>query len=107
MLTDFYIQMALYLETGINPHGFSIGYGLCTNLELYCRSTKSSISDFTSELLTQFTKNELAEVYPFNSSPYQLTYAAESYLGKLYENEKRLDWIKKHATPVQTLPSTN
>lgn len=107
MLTDFYIQMLLWLETGENPYGFHESFGLCDNLKGYCCALRVDSNKVSYEISMQFAIAGLDNTYPFNSSLGELSYEEECRAGKLYENESRLNWIKQHAAPVQTLPSTN
>lgn len=107
MLTDFYKEIQQWLDTGESNHPFKKHYGLCTNLAAYCREKSDNYSRHIQDMKQQFATANLDKVYPFNSEDGDRPYEVEMRLRKLYENEKRLDWIKKHATPVQTLPSTN
>ncbi len=100
MLTDFYKEIQQWLDTGESNHPSKKHYGLCTNLLVYSNRQDDEYTKNISAMRQQFNEANLRVDYPFNSAMDDAIYENELRSGKLYENKKRLDWIKKHATPV-------
>lgn len=94
----FYIAMQAWIDSGfkVNPHGFIHCVGLCTNALRYDIAT----GDFNHEAHTDL-KNHLASSFdgdaecPFNGC--LENYHREKDYSSMYQNPKRLAWIKEHS----------
>lgn len=93
---DFYIEISRWLNKNYPKSIFSKQCGLCTNFVKY---TKNRIYDTSSEydmfyekfLANDFIELGLSPEYPFNEG--HRDFVVETYLNKLYNNERRLNFI--------------
>lgn len=100
---DFYIEILYWINRNHPKSIFSKQYGLCTNFVKY---VKSRVYDTTNEYdmyYEKFLANDFIEVglfpeYPFNEG--HRDFVVETYLGKLYNNESRLNFIKSQVEKI-------
>ena len=104
MLTQFYNEMQAWVDAGCPAGSISTSYGLCTNLRVYVWATRGitpkEVDDRILQLLEELQKQFVAEgldlTYPFNEG--FVDFDIETNSCTKYQNPKRLDWIKRHAT---------
>lgn len=98
-LKQFYLEMEWWISGKNCKYRFSDVTGLCGNLRKYMYSNDIKHEKRVSllnMLKSQFISAGLDEDFPFNSG---LRYKYDDEHFK-YENQQRIDWIKKHATSV-------
>jgi len=105
MLTQFYKEMQAWVDAGCPTGSLSTTHGLCTNLRAYVWANRGSTpmvelhdryDKLSQEMQKQFVAEGLDPVYPFNVG--FADFDIESISCTKYQNPKRLDWIKRHAT---------
>ena len=108
ILADFYQEMQQAIYGGVSPTRFRdvfLAYeGLCENLNRYIDSISCGTArgkEVKAEMVDQFIKAGLDDEYPFNSdwdkSESDLSYDSEAKSSTVYENPKRLKWIRDHS----------
>lgn len=101
-LKQFYLEMYHWITHKECKYQFSPTIGLCCNLRKYMYSNDikhGKRASLLNMLESQFISAGLDENFPFNNGN-RGQYDNEHLK---YENQHRIDWIKKHATSVQPL----
>lgn len=95
-LQQFYNELNQWIKDGTPEYDIFIPtFGMCTNLQEFCKVYKYNRLLTLVELIDSFKDAGLDRGYPFSSS---IEYAFERRAGTVYYNTARLDWIKSHAT---------
>lgn len=102
-LKAFYKAMQAWIDDGApscNKIGFFKEYGLCTNLEIYIDSTNGHDYSqcrrvLSGQMILQFEEAFLNSKHPFNESI--MDYSDEGNNQTIFQNPKRLAWIKQHS----------
>lgn len=95
-LALFYREVQNWISQGFPEHPiFSPDYAVCLNLSIWSDHSE----DLTHELKRQFKKEGLNSVYPFNNGN-NSEFLEELMAEKLWQNPKRLEWVRNHAKAV-------
>ena len=95
-LTKFYNAYLAWLEAGAETDQFTRRDGLCINIIDYFDCEKPPELD---EIHNQFREAGLCAILPFNKeSNGDVSYYGEIYDASAHLNQKRIDWVKEHAT---------
>ena len=110
ILAAFYQEMQKVVDGGTSPTGlygvFCAHEGLCKNLERYIDAVSCGTArgkEIKAEMQDQFFEAGLDSKYPFNSgwdwdkSEPDLSYESEAKSITMYQNPKRLKWIRDHS----------
>ena len=98
-LKQFYLEMYHWINNKECKYKFSPTVGMCCNLHRYAVASnvqppqRTKLMDMLSG---QFINAGLNEDFPFNDG---FKYKYDNEVDK-YSNQQRIDWIKKHATPM-------
>lgn len=100
-LKSFYQDILKAVEEETKPDWFDPYCGLCTNLNCWYNA-KSPYPHLNylavdREMVSSFTNAGLDKHTPFNDVLRGLSYTQEQNLGILWENERRLQWVREHA----------
>lgn len=99
-LTSFYLEYHNWLKAGApDDKPFSRSLGLCNNLRNYLSNKVAlpgEMFNVVDEMQDQFKSAGLRAKLPFNDS--LLDYTAEQDAGTMHLNDKRREWVRKHAT---------
>lgn len=99
MLKEYLRSVQAWIEQGCPESGvYSHGFGLCRNTFRFMPNSYEETDKLRMELEDAFIADGLDPEYPFNSAA---SYETECFLQSVWENPKRLEWVKKHA---ETLP---
>lgn len=101
-LSSFYKDMECWIDGPSKEHPcFTDQHGLCENLELWLsRQYEMDWEDVVNirrELKDHFISRGLDSNYPFNGGD-RLSYKDDFLNGTMYQNPKRLEWIRKWAS---------
>lgn len=100
LMKTFLVELNFWIEQGRPCHStFSSAVGVCGNLNRAVRALKAHPEvrgELQTELYHMFIADGLDPILPFNTGM-SLKYETESEYGLLYENQERINWIKKHA----------
>lgn len=103
MLTNFYRDLQAWIDAGCpepNPHFFRKRRGLCANLDAWCEKQHDLSYEqwrvLDLELTSSFQEAGLDICYPFNEGS-RMQFREEAYDLAMYENPKRLEWVRNHA----------
>lgn len=100
MLKAYLQSVQAWVEQGCPKSGiYSHGFGLCRNTFRFLPGDWESSEKLRIELEEALMADGLDPEYPFNSSGED--YDNECFLLSIWDNPKRLAWVKKHA---ETLP---
>ena len=93
-METFYKEMQAWIRDGQKPHAvFNRHCALCDTLSSYVGGEEAEQKlDF---LVENFLQAGLHELNPFNTN--HASYAIECHNGTVYQNPRRLHWIKYHA----------
>lgn len=81
--------LAVVENDRVRPPWFWSGFGLCSNAQNYD-------NHYGTDVLHQIRFLTDFEIYPFNGLGFA-DYHDEKRMGKTYENEQRLAFLRKHA----------
>lgn len=96
-LTAFYLAILEWIETGESVFDFNKATGLCSNTYRFVgRDQNSQAKQLIEEMVFQFRDAGLSQLLPFNNDSND----DPDYHDELdkYQNPKRLQWVKDHAT---------
>lgn len=104
-IQSFYNAMQDWIDTSLPEHQlFSKQMGLCSNLVAwieYLDLPEGSITLALNELRSSFDKADLYSTYPFNDGVSD--YKSESAESRVYQNQMRLKWVRKHSTNAPSI----
>lgn len=100
---DFYIEILGWINKNHPKSIFSIQQGLCTNFVKYIKSRILETSNeydmyYEKILANDFINAKLHPKYPFNEG--HRDFVIETHLGKLYNNDSRLNFIKQQGEKI-------
>lgn len=101
MLKEYLQSVQVWIEQGCPRNApYIVTCGLCRNTYNFFPGDWEAIEKLQRELEDAFCADGLDPDYPFNSSGED--YDNDCFTLSMWENPKRLAWVKKHA---ETLPS--
>lgn len=98
-LKEFYQDIQDWVDQGCptyNYYAFSTGVGLCTNLLGWSYKKELNSGLLQKQLEAEFIQAKLPPNYPFNWGDGD-DYTKEVIYRSMYNNSRRLQWIKEHA----------
>lgn len=98
-LWKFYMLMQQWIDSDFerSPFNFWTDDGLCLNLLNYTKDAPQGIYyELKQEMKESFYAAGLDGEHPFNPGKH-MDYRNESDKGTMYENEARINWIRKHS----------
>jgi hypothetical protein len=94
-LKQFYRDIHAAIDSGCETDWFCLRHGLCVNVTRWA-ADKPDCHGLIARMLDQFADAGLHTVYPFNQGC-RFDHSDEKCAGRIYQNLRRLQWIKDHA----------
>lgn len=98
----FFLFMQTWIDGGCGPnkYGIDTGFGLCRAVLRWGKFNESNPEH------RFIIKRELTALFDGESFPFNINMAhfdEESMSGKMYQNQKRLDFVKEHSSEMQIM----